>query len=290
MKISLLSFAVLSCLGSAALAGPNAHGSLIVALSEGTVYTTENTGYCGTSTTEFCEAAITTWSGGDPAVLNILAAIPVHPRLAGLTFGVVYTPGVAIIEGESCGDFELPDDGWPASGTGNAVTWSSAQTDNLIECYWFAAYNYSGESEVFSMTPHPTQGGWFADDDVPSNLDPIVGYGQFGFNTLGGDACAHLPVGACCLPDGTCVFTDKSECEEAGGSFQGAGVICDYAECPQPTGACCIDTACIVLTADDCAARGGDYKGDDIPCLADTCTPPVPTVESSWGAIKNDYR
>ena len=36
-----------------------------------------------------------------------------------------------------------------------------------------AAYNYYGNPQLLALEPHPSQGAVFADDDVPSNLDPI---------------------------------------------------------------------------------------------------------------------
>lgn len=294
MKKALLAVAALSCMGSAALAGPNADGTLIAALSVGTVYTPDITDYCGSSTTTDCNGAVTSHTGDTPAVINVIAAFPGAARLAGLTFGVSYSGGVVILDGGACGDFELPDGTWPASGSGNAVTWSSAQTSQLVECYWFAAYNYGGGAETFALIPHPTQGGNFADDDVPSNIDPIAGFGVFGFNAPGAGPCPSAPrPGACCLQDGSCVITPTAaECEALGGTYQGddttcEGVVCDQ---PDPTGACCIGTDCVVLTALECEARGGDYQGDDVPCVpGETCVP-VPTIESSWGTIKTTYR
>jgi hypothetical protein len=293
MKKALLAVAALSCMGSAALAGPNSNGTLIAALSVGTVYTTDNTGYCGSSTTTDCNAAVTSVGGTDPAVINIIAAIGGSPRLAGLTFGINYSAGVSILEGGTCGDFELPDGSWPASGSGNAVTFSSAQTGNLTEVYWFAAYNYYGGAETLALGPHPTQGGNFADDDVPSNIDPITGFGTFGFNAPGNAPCPGTgPLrGACCFPDGSCLVLTADECGAGGGSYQGDNTACETVVCdqPDPTGACCIPGAlCEVLTAAECEARGGDYIGDDVPCDPTPCS--TPTIESSWGEIKNNYR
>jgi len=228
MKKALLAVAALSCMGSAALAGPNAGGTLIAALSVGTVYTTDNTGYCGSSTTTVCDGAVVQLDGELPGVINVIAAFPGPSRLAGLTFGVSYTAGVLIIEGGHCGDFELPDGTWPASGTGTAVTWGSAQTDQLVEVYWFAAYTY-GTPESLGLIAHPGQGGNFADDDVPSNIDPITGYGVFGFNMPGQVACPDggPGPGACCFADGSCSVLLQTECEAGGGTFQGEGSSCD---------------------------------------------------------------
>lgn len=292
MKKALLAVAALSCLGSAALAGPNAGGTLIAALSVGTVYTTDNTGYCGSSTTTDCDGAVVSHTGEAPAVINVIAAFPGPSRLAGLTFGIAYTSGVILLEQAACGDFELPDGTWPNSGTGTAVTWSSAQTSQLVETYWFAAYNYYGGAESLGLIAHPGQGGNFADDDVPSNIDPIAGYGVFGFNQPGQPACptSGPRPGACCLADGSCVVTLLVDCDAQGGTFQGEGSTCDGVACPQPvTGACCIDNVCFIFTSDECAARGGTYQGDNSVC-DDTICLPVPTIESSWGTIKNNYR
>lgn len=288
MKKVLLAVAALSCLGSVALAGPNAGGTLIAGLSVGTVYTVDNTGYCGSSTTTDCAATVNTVGGTDPAVINILAAFNGSPRLAGVTFGVTYD--VNLLEAGPCGDFELPTGDWPSSGEGTAVTWSTAQTDLLVEVYWFAAYDYYGTGGSINLGPHPTQGGNFADDDVPSNIDPIAGYGIFGFSEPGFTPCpdAGPRPGACCFPDGSCVVLFEDECTAGGGSFQGEGTTCDPDPCPDPTGACCIDSTCVILTAAECGAQGGNYLGDGTNCDDDPCV--VPTIESSWGSLKNIYR
>jgi hypothetical protein len=295
MKKALLAVAALTCMGSAALAGPNAGGTLIAALSVGTVYTTDNTGYCGSSTTGDCNGAVTHADGDAIAVINIIAAFPGPSRLAGLTFGVVYpeadgTSGLTLVEWAGCGDFELANSDWPASGSGTAVTWSTAQTAQLVETYWFAAVDYYGTGATLALAPHPSHGGNFADDSVPSQIDPIAAFGVFGFNTAGDGPCPGAAPGACCFENGDCLVLLEQECAAAGGSFQGEGVTCEDADCPQPvTGACCIGTDCVILTVDECEARDGEYKGDNVPCEADTCAP-VPVIESSWGNIKNNYR
>jgi hypothetical protein len=292
MKKALLAVAALTCMGSAALAGPNAGGTLIAALSVGTVYCTDTGNYCGSSTTTDCNGAVTSHTGGTPAVINVIAAFPGPARLAGLTFGIAYSAGVVLIEWGACGDFELPDGAWPASGTGTAVTWSSAQTAQLIEAYWIAAYNYYGGCETLALGPHPTQGGNFADDDVPSNIDPIDGYGLFGFNCPGSGPCpSGEQPGACCHADGSCEDLFAADCQQSGDTFLGEGTSClvNGGDCPQPaTGACCIGTDCIILTEDECTAAGGSYQGDDVPCPADCGGTPV--IESTWGVIKNSYR
>jgi hypothetical protein len=297
MKKALLAAAALTCMGSAALAGPNSNGTLVAALSVGTVYTTDNSGYCGTTTVDDCDNAVVTTSGGTTVVINVLAAIAGSPRLAGVTWGIVYSPGVILSEYGNCGDFELPDGAWPDSGTGNAVTWSTAQTTNIIEIYWFAAYNYyTPDCHVLQLGPHPTQLGQFGDDSVPSQIDPIAGYSSFGFDCPGVLVCpAGERPGACCTdPDGDgyedfCTITLASGCA---GTFQGPDTVCQPNPCPQPpvTEACCFnDGSCQDLTVDECIAGGGTPQGPGSACATTEC-PPVPTINSSWGEIKNNYR
>jgi hypothetical protein len=291
MKKALLAVAALSCLGTAALAGPNADGTLIVALSEGTVYTPDNSGYCGSTTTESCDAAVVSASAGtNVVVLNVIAAFPANGRLSGLTFGVLYDGELSLVEWGACGNFELPDGTWPASGTGTAVTWSTAQVAQLIETYWFAAYSYYGNPTSLALIPHPGQGAFFADDDVPSNLDPIACLGAFGINGPGVLCCPPSEIrGACCFPDGSCAELTAANCDAGGGDYQGDGTACAGTVCVPVTGACCIGTDCIVDTQARCEALGGHYIGDGVPCVdPDPCA--TPTIDATWGVIKNSYR
>ncbi|MCA9727168.1 MAG: hypothetical protein KC729_05745, partial [Candidatus Eisenbacteria bacterium] len=239
-----------------ALAGPNAGGTLILALSEGTAYSPD-IDYCQSVTATSCEAAVyNTGSAyeGETVVLNCLAAFPVAGRLAGITFGVNYDPNsVAVIDFGACGDFELPDPSWPVPLSGTAVTWSFRRTEQLVPVYWFAAYSYN-YAVPYSLTLriHPTQGGNFADDSVPAVLDPIEGFGAFGFNDAGALPCPVVgePTGACCFADGTCSVETEADCATAGGSYQGNDTTCEPNPCDQPTGACCFaDGSCSIQTS-----------------------------------------
>jgi len=65
--------------------------------------------------------------------------------------------------------------------------------------------------------------------------------------------------------------------------------LCGIAGPPIPTGACCLATGfCMILTADNCTAAGGRYIGDGVACAPGLCDI-NPTVETSWGAVKNLY-
>ncbi|MEZ4654214.1 MAG: hypothetical protein R3E12_11660 [Candidatus Eisenbacteria bacterium] len=265
-----------ACLGTA-FDGPNAGGTLVLALSEGTAYSPD-IDYCGSVTAQTCDAIVS--RGGDDGstvVINCLAAFNGGGRLAGVAFGVNYNPNsIVISDAGGCGDFELPDGAWPSPLSGTAVTWGSAQTAPLVPVYWFAAYNYyyyTGAPETLDLTPHPTQGGNFADDSVPSELDPIAGFGKFGFNDPGDAPCpvAGEPTGACCLADGTCIEATANDCAAAGGVYQGDNVPCTPDLCPDTiTGACCFaDGTCQELNDAGCATAGGVIRATTFQCSPD---------------------
>lgn len=200
-----------------------------------------------------CEEATVNVPGGEFWKWWVVGAFPAGsgPRLSGVSFGIEYDAStVLLLDYGSCADFELPTSDWPATGSGTAVTWLSPQTDPLIEIYAFAGYEYYGLDAQFCLVPHPTQGGNFADDSVPSIIDPIADYGCLGFNLNPGYLpCPEQPiVGACCLPDGSCV----------------------------------------ILTEADCNAEAGVWIGPGSGCDPDPCA--VPTQERSWGAVKNEFR
>ncbi len=88
--------------------------------------------------------------------------------------------------------------------------------------------------------------------------------------------------GACCLPDGTCEEVTVAQCLEDGGTFVGGS--CADADCPQPTGACCVGSDCTIETESDCTDMGGTYQGDDTTCDPNPCEMP-PCCE---GAFEHD--
>jgi FtsP/CotA-like multicopper oxidase with cupredoxin domain len=79
-------------------------------------------------------------------------------------------------------------------------------------------------------------------------------------------------LGACCIPDGSCVLVTSNQCANLGGTFQGIGTSCSPNPCQPPVGACCFnDGTCEVLTMSNCVARGGTYLGDGSTCSSNLC-------------------
>jgi hypothetical protein len=290
-----------------ALAGPNLGGTLILHHS-GFMERYHDPPYCGQSNLTDCYAAVTTSPGGtyvEAPIWFVIAAFPdwAAPRLKAMTFGIHYDPShlTLIAYGPCIGDqnngaLEMPGSGWPGSDTGTAIVWQYTQTSMLVEGYWFTGYDYYGnDPTTFSVIPHPDPvlGGMFADDSIPSNLDPIMCYSTLGFNTPG-ELCCPPPggYGACCFPTGECRLLLQPDCEQQGGSYLGDSTLCEPNPCPQPS-ACCLPTGeCLVLTPAECEEHGGTYMGDGIPCEEDTCLPPPPNPvkTTTWGRIKAQYR
>ena len=80
------------------------------------------------------------------------------------------------------------------------------------------------------------------------------------------------PVGACCLPDDSCLLLTSNQCAQAGGTFAGVGTTCTPNPCQPPVGACCLTSGvCEELTQIECTARGGTYHGDGSTCTVDLC-------------------
>ncbi|HPF40061.1 MAG TPA: hypothetical protein P5081_04410 [Phycisphaerae bacterium] len=83
------------------------------------------------------------------------------------------------------------------------------------------------------------------------------------------------PIGACCLPDMSCSQVLESECDTAGGVFQGVGFPCVPSPC---AGACCaFDGTCTTTNWSDCVTSGGAFTfGADcgsVACTGACCEP-----------------
>jgi hypothetical protein len=105
--------------------------------------------------------------------------------------------------------------------------------------------------------------------------DECIGTGEgvwAGFGTM----CATTtcdPIGACCMPDGTCddnsgLGVREADCISMGGVFQGHETDCTTVECPAPEGACCFANGfCTVLTQEDCEQVATNiWHGDGTDC------------------------
>lgn len=108
-------------------------------------------------------------------------------------------------------------------------------------------------------------------------MEPAVcsGFGGtfIGINVACGTG-GSCPLGACCMPDGTCQANVSSPaCAGMGGTFQGVGSSCTPNDCPQPTGACCSTTNfCFPLTQAACLGiPGATWQGPLTVCEPNPC-------------------
>lgn len=104
------------------------------------------------------------------------------------------------------------------------------------------------------------------------NLTPSQCIGFGGTPGPAGSACATyvcFPMGACCLPDGSCIGpVSPAACSAQSGNFQGHMTTCAGVMCPQPIGACCSATGfCAELTAAQCnGIPGATWRGPGTTC------------------------
>jgi len=72
------------------------------------------------------------------------------------------------------------------------------------------------------------------------------------FRGVGSTCAGACPTGGCCRPDGSCVIATEIQCTAQNGTWRGAGTNCTGANCPQPDGACCLPGFCLETTEDIC--------------------------------------
>lgn len=286
----LLGLVLFCATAAAALAGPNGGGTIAVH-DPGVLWTVDQPQYCGAgiapTSCSTVDARLDGTGAANIAVWKVYAlfADPSSPRLSAVSFGVHYPDNIVVLEAygpcPGAGGTEFPGMGWPRTDTGTTVAFGSTQTDRTVECYWFAGYAES--PAVFQLRDHPDPeiGGCFADDDVPSTVDPIIGYGSLGFDVPGSVACPTA-FGACCdLKRGTCTLLSLQACAALGHDFTFTGFpSCAPNPCPQ-RGPCCIPdydhARCTVMSPDSCAEFGGAFLGHcgqrcpgNPPCEPDT--------------------
>lgn len=192
-RFGLLALGVSMCLAattSSSRAGVNAEGVLLLHAATALDYTTDSSDYCGQSGLTACEDAVTSVPAdpNETTLFFVIASFPgwATPSVKAATFGVSYTPSdLVLVAHGMCGNFELPSEGWPAPGTGTALTWEQASHASLVEVYWFAGYAASSIPTVFELTDHPNQEASFADDSAVPQVDPVAELGQLGFGMPG---------------------------------------------------------------------------------------------------------
>ena len=104
------------------------------------------------------------------------------------------------------------------------------------------------------------------------------------------DTAPPPPTGACCTSGGFCTENQtESECEAAGGVWQGQGTDCSPNPCPTETQACCYpDGTCIDRLSASCLATGGTPQGAGTNCAGVNCPQPTGACCASDGTCTPD--
>jgi hypothetical protein len=277
--------AVVSSTASAAFAGPNAGGVLVVH-NTGMVWSVNDPPPLPPSTVPptWCSATVNTAAPGEPVVWKIYAVFPQSssPRLASTAYGVaINKPGDSGINIQGWGlanpgDWELPDGIlWPnGGGIGEAFT-AGLRTSTINDLYWFGGYGYlgsGGEAPTFCVQKWEGTGpAIFVSDGIPALEDPIAGWGCLGFGAAGYTPCPAEP-GACCTYGGVCTIEMQTTCLSP--RIWNGAPDCLPTPCAQP-GRCCnrATAECTLVHESDCNVATSDFTPGADCSVA--CPPPT---------------
>jgi len=204
----------------------------------------------------------------------VLAAWNDPKKWCGAEFGLggYDDTGFVVVANASCGTgftpLEIASGGWPGPNSGIALAATEGKTwkGNLTPIYYFAGYVYSATTIPLAANPTTSFAGT-ANCQTPPVAVPADCLGAMGILGDGMKCCPPPPgdiPGACCFGGGVCTLVKQSECDAAGGVWNGAAA-CDPNPCPV-TWACCVhdeqsgEETCIMLTSLDCVNSGGTWK------------------------------
>jgi len=146
-------FAVLA--PAAAFAGANVGAAILVGTGTWTKTTT-----CATLVKASCDLVTPvsqTVVGANNIVAVYVGREPAPMVVTGIDFGIQYSTAVAVTSWNKCGDLDVPDGTWPASGSGISMVWSAAQNGNVILIGWFRVTTYAGYGPMtFQAGLNPT--------------------------------------------------------------------------------------------------------------------------------------
>jgi len=253
----------------------------------------------------------------------------ISPRVTGVQFGIAYDESrISVVDyGFADGTTNYRTYWYPGSGENVRVYFDEERSERLFEVAWFAGVSTGGAS-VFEFDS--TSVTYFWNDLSPTRVESYgsLGFGEDGEFVCNPTSACCLPdgtcavlsdftcedregieleeptcnpdpclefTGACCLPGDPerCVVETRTGCEASAGLFIGLGAVCPPYACE--LGVCCLDgynpKGCEILRGASCLAGGGDHivgQTDPELCFHFCCC--GPTIESSWGTIKQKFR
>ncbi|MFG0293734.1 MAG: hypothetical protein ACF8MJ_11385 [Phycisphaerales bacterium JB050] len=184
-------------------------------------------------------------------------------------FPVTDTSGLANSTGNwlfglNCGPFGCPTNGgWASFATLNSLCRPSGD--------WVIRATYTPTTCVNDIGACCFSNG-LCFEMTQADCDSVDGLFN-GSDTLCADfSCA---IGACCVPDGSCldgVFEETCEIE-LNGLYLGDETECANESCPELVEACCFDAGCVNLTPTNCLNAGGTPGGPGTTCATYNCNP-----------------
>ena len=232
----LATFLLLMGLSTAAHAGRNRNGALVVHTDDSIRYS-NTPDYCTTVLPGSC-ADLNTRTDipyGIPAVVWLLAAFRdgSSPAVTAIQFGIHHNLPVGewyFLQARPCGPspVEVPDAGWPEpNDCGNIVAFSSPVDDLVSKFYIFGVYLEPGQF-LGTRTYPSTDVASFVDDGNPPVEDRIYNFGTIRWGAPGENQCPVAPVGEACCFEGRHLPGHPAERMRnvQGGTAQGPGMMC----------------------------------------------------------------
>lgn len=214
---------------------------------------------------------------GETRLIGVYAAFAPGDSVlvAGITFGVHYTPTVTVLARGACGNkgMEVLSPGFPGDRTGVASILLPYATTALTPIYWFLVKTTGPGWFEVTPNPLPQHGGMFGSGHPAPRSTPITGYGRLGFGTPGTlpEPGTAMELGGCCVEE--CARLSPLDCAWFTGIWLGEDADCaaDPCDAGAATGACCLGVECVVETRLDCVIQGGEFLGEGTPCDGVDC-------------------
>jgi hypothetical protein len=150
-----------------------------------------------------------------------------------------------------------------------------------VQGFNFSVSNGTITHECMSGNPPPTGRCCYPDGQNTLCADNYECECLLLGGTWNGNLTCNTPcttqIGACCMPDFTCLELQQNVCAIVGGTYQGDNTTCATSNCgPSLVGACCMpDGTCSELDAITCLQNGGTFQGVGISCASVSCPQPI---------------
>ena len=135
---------------------------------------------------------------------HVLLDVDPKTGVLGVNFGISYSESIRSFGWESCGDMELPRDGWPESGGGNLISFAECQSEGMATdpegdagVVLGTIYMYAYSDGIYQITesPNPTDRNFeYVDcEGTEHGLREFISGGWVGFGIFRGRGCG-LPL------------------------------------------------------------------------------------------------